>query len=84
MSDLIGSVIAERMNPPSSQAPSHLVRAGQTWCDASPHCYKCKHFKSNRHMSGSCSKGIIKGDYVSGDFARGDYCSENYDPVWER
>jgi len=76
------AVIEEQLSRTPSPAPQHLVSPGQRWISNARKCYKCHHFKSNRHMSGHCP---LKKRHLgmTGDFAKGDKaCDDSYAPKW--
>ncbi|MBL4870457.1 MAG: hypothetical protein JKX72_05840 [Robiginitomaculum sp.] len=76
------AVMDERMRPIESRAPSHLVRAGQTWASDAPHCYKCHYFEGNKHCAGMCKIGVISGQILSMDMGKGRACKTHYKPMW--
>ena len=65
-----------------SAAPRQLVRPGQQWVNARPHCYKCHHFVSNMSMTGRCKLHVKRGLIGSHDMMPGDGCRSGYSPKW--
>ena len=67
----------------SESPPEHLIRPAQEWASSARRCYKCKHFRSNMPLTGTCGLNVRRGLLNSHDTMPGDGCRAKYDPVWE-